>query len=343
MATMDKSEITYESLSGKQKIALLLISLPVETSARVFRNLSNEEVEQISMEITNLSDVSQRVTNKVIEEFYGLMIGQESFSEGGFDYARSILERSFGIEKAREMMEKIKMLTTVRGFDILRKADAQQLASFLAKEHPQTIALLLSHLPTDQSADVIGEFADELKADVLMRIASIGKVSPTVVQQIERVVDEIAEQTLSQNLAMAGGAQLVASILNKSAVQTAKGLMEQIEGKNSGLAAEIKRLMFLFDDIIQIDDRGIQRILRDVDKRDLALALKASDDRIRTKIFKNMSERAAEVIKEDLEFMGPIKLKEVEAAQLRIVEVIKRLEEKDEISIGGRGKEDVFV
>ncbi len=344
MAIQDTSqEVTFESLSGRQKIALLLVSLNVDTSARVFRNLNNDEVEQVSMEITNLSDVSHRVSNRVIEEFYGLMIGQESFSEGGFDYARSILEKSFGIEKAREMMEKIKMLTTVRGFDILKKADAQQLASFLNKEHPQTIALLLSHLPTDQSADVISEFADELKSDVLIRIASLGKVSPAVVQQVERVVDEIAEQTLSQNMAMAGGAQLVASILNKSAVQTAKGLMEQIEGKNANLAAEIKRLMFLFDDIIQIDDRGIQRILRDVDKRDLALALKASDDRIRTKIFKNMSERAAEVIKEDLEFMGPIKLKEVEAAQLRIVDVIKRLEEKDEISIGGRGKEDVFV
>ncbi len=338
-----KKEITFESLNGKQKIALLLVSLNVDTSARVFRNLSPEDVEHISLEISNLSNVSQKVTNKVIEEFYGLMIGQESFTEGGFEYAQNILEKSFGIEKAREMMEKIKMLTTVRGFDILKKADAQQLASFLTKEHPQTIALLLSHLPTDQSADVIGEFPDELQADVLMRIASIGKVSPSIVQQIEKVVDEIAEQTLSQNLAMAGGAQLVASILNKSAVQTAKGLMEQIESKNTPLAGEIKRLMFLFDDIIQVDDRGIQRILRDVDKRDLALALKASDDRIRTKIFKNMSERAAEVIKEDLEFMGPVKLKDVEAAQLRIVDVIKKLEEKEEISISGRGKEDLFV
>ncbi len=338
-----EADITYDKLSGRQKIALLLVAMNVDTSARVFRGLSGEEVEQISMEITNLADIPQSVSNRVVEEFYGLMVGQESYTQGGLDYAQSILERSFGIDKAREMMDKIKMLTTVRGFDILRKADAQQLASFLNKEHPQTIALLLSHLPTDQSADVISEFPDELKADVLMRIASIGKVSPNIVQQVEKVVDEIAEQTLSQNLAMAGGAQLVASILNKSAVQTAKGLMDQIEGKNATLAAEIKRLMFLFDDIIQIDDRGIQRILRDVDKRDLALALKASDDRIRTKIFKNMSERAAEVIKEDLEFMGPIKLKEVEAAQLRIVDVIKRLEEKDEISIGGRGKEDVFV
>jgi flagellar motor switch protein FliG len=281
--------------------------------------------------------------NAVIEEFYGLMIGQESFTEGGFNYAQNILEKSFGIEKATEMLEKIKMLTTVRGFDILKKADSQQLANFLAKEHPQTIALLLSHLPSDQSASVISEFPEELQSDVLIRIASIGKVSPAVVQQIEKVVDEIAERTLSQDMSLAGGAQLVASILNKSSTQTTKVLIGQIESSNASLAQEIKRLMFLFDDIIQVDDRGIQRILRDVDKRDLALALKASDDRIRAKIFKNMSERAAEVIKEDLEFMGPVKLKDVEAAQLRIVDIIKKLEEREEISISGRGREDVFV
>jgi flagellar motor switch protein FliG len=336
-------ELTFEALTGTQKIAVLLVSLSVDTSARVFQHFRPNEIEQISLEISNLGDIPRKIVNAVIEEFYGLMIGQESFTEGGFNYAQNILEKSFGIEKATEMLEKIKMLTTVRGFDILKKADSQQLANFLAKEHPQTIALLLSHLPSDQSASVISEFPEELQSDVLIRIASIGKVSPAVVQQIEKVVDEIAERTLSQDMSLAGGAQLVASILNKSSTQTTKVLIGQIESSNASLAQEIKRLMFLFDDIIQVDDRGIQRILRDVDKRDLALALKASDDRIRAKIFKNMSERAAEVIKEDLEFMGPVKLKDVEAAQLRIVDIIKKLEEREEISISGRGREDVFV
>ncbi|MFM8178880.1 MAG: flagellar motor switch protein FliG [Candidatus Kapaibacterium sp.] len=336
-------ELTYESLNGSQKIAILLVSLSVDTSAKVFQHLRPNEVEQISLEISNLGDIPRKVVNAVIEEFYGLMVGKESFTEGGFTHAQNILEKSFGMERAAEMLEKIKMLTTVRGFDILRKADSQQLANFLAKEHPQTVALLLSHLPSDQSATVIGEFPEDLQADVLIRIASLGKVSPAIVQQIEKVVDDIAERTLSQDMSLAGGAQLVASILNKSSSQTTKFMIEQIEGSNAPLAQEIKRLMFLFDDIIQVDDRGIQRILRDVDKRDLALALKASDDRIRMKIFKNMSERAANVIKEDLEFMGPVKLKDVEAAQLRIVDTIKRLEEKEEISISGRGREDVFV
>jgi len=342
MNNKDK-KITFENLTGRQKVALLLMLLNVDTSAKIFKDLAQEDVEQISIEITSLRQLPQGVINKVIEEFYGMMVGQESYSVGGLDYAKTILERSFGSEKAREIIDKIRMLSTVRGFDILKKADSQQLASFLGKEHPQTIALLLSHLPTDQSAEVLSEFPDELRSDVLMRIASLGKVSPAVVQQVEQVVDQIAEATLSQNMAMAGGAQIVAGILNKSNVATAKSLMDQIESKDPNLATSIKRLMFLFDDIVMIDDRGIQRILRDVDKRDLALALKASDDKIRTKIFKNMSERASQVIKEELEFMGPVKLKEVEGAQLRIVDVIKKLEESEEISIGGRGKEDVFV
>ena len=343
MPAIKEQQLKFENLTGKQKIALLLISLDMEASARVFKSLTAEEVEQISIEIANLRGVDQSVTNKVIEEFYSMMVGHESYSQGGLDYARNILIRSFGTERANSILEKIQMLTTVRGFDILRKADAQQLASFLSKEHPQTIALVLSHLPTDQSANVIGEFSDDIRADVLMRIAGIGKVSPAVVQQIEKVVDEIAEQTLSQNMSLAGGAQIVANILNKSTVGTAKSLMEQIEEKDSTLATDIKRLMFLFDDILMIDDRGIQRILRDVDKRDLTLALKGSDDRMRTKIFKNMSERASSVVKEELEFMGPVKLKEVESAQARIVDVVKKLEEKEEISVGGRGKDDAYV
>ena len=326
MAADTVKDLTYEKLSGRQKIAVLLMVLQVDTSAKIFKDLTQDDVEQISLEITTLRHLPQSVINKVVEEFYGMMIGQESYSVGGLDYAKVILERSFGSDRAREIIDKIKMLSTVRGFDILKKADPQQLASFLSKEHPQTIALLLSHLPTDQSAEVLSQFPDELRSEVLMRIASLGKVSPAVVQQVEQVVDQIAEATLSQNMSMAGGAQIVAGILNKSNTATAKTLMEQIEAKDPNLATDIKRLMFLFDDIVMIDDRGIQRILRDVDKRDLALALKASDDKIRTKIFKNMSERASQVIKEELEFMGPVKLKEVESAQLRIVDVIKKLE-----------------
>lgn len=340
---MKNEQLTFDKLTGRQKAAILLMSLDVDVSAKVFKELDMKEVEQIAVEITNLKDLPQSIVESVIEEFYQLMTAQNYLVEGGFDYAQILLEKSYGIERAREIVEKIRVLTTVRGFNILKKADPQQLANFLSKEHPQTVALILSHLPPDQSADVIAEFPDNLRSEVVFRIAKLGKVSPQLLSQVEHVVDQIAEATLSQNLSVAGGAQLVANILNKSKNATAKALLESIEDKDYNLSIEIKRLMFLFEDIITIDDKGIQRILRDVDKKDLALALKVSDEKIKTKIFKSMSERAAAVVKEELEFMGPVKLKEVEAAQMRIVDIIKKLEEQEEIVIGGRGKEDVFV
>lgn len=340
---MAKKRLSVNDLTGKQKAAVLLMSMEVDVAAKVFKDLDMKEVEQIAVEITNLRDLQPSVVEDVIEEFYQLMTASSYMVEGGLDYAQVLLEKSYGLDKAREIIEKIRVLTTVRGFSILKKSDPQQLASFLSKEHPQTIALILSHLPPDQSAEVLNEFKEELRGETIMRMATIGKVSPQLVSEIETVVDQIAEATLSQNLAQAGGAQLVANILNKSNNAVAKSMLESIEEKDYNMALEIKRMMFLFEDIVLIDDKGIQRILRDVDKRDLALALKVSDEKIRNKIFKNMSERAAAVVKEELEFMGPVKLKEVESAQMRIVDVIKKLEEQDEIAVGGRGKEDIFV
>ena len=330
-------------LTGRQKASVLLMTMDIDTASKIFKDLDIEEVEQIAMEITNLKDIGNDVIEEVIEEFYGLITASNYLVEGGIDFAQTLLERTYGTERAREIIEKIRILTTVKGFTVLKKSDPQQLANFLSKEHPQTIALILSHLTPDQSAEVLNEFPGDIRGDVVMRIASLGKVSPQIVSEIEDIVDKVAEGTMSQNLASAGGIQLVANILNKSNTQTAKSMIDLIESKDENMALDIKRKMFLFEDIIGIDDKGVQRILRDVDKRDLALALKSSDDNVRNKIFKNMSERAAAVVKEELEFMGPVKLKEVEAAQLRIVDVIKLLEEQDEIAIGGRGKEDVFV
>lgn len=340
---MKAKNLKLENLSGKQKAAVLLMSLDVEVAAKVFQELDMKEVEQIAVEITNLKDVAPTVVEDVIEEFYQLMTAQSFMLEGGLEYAQVLLEKSYGLDRAKEIIEKIRVLTTVRGFSALKKADPQQLASFLSKEHPQIIALILSHLPPDQTAEVLNEFQPALRDETVVRIATIGKVSPAMVTQIEAVVDRIAEGALSPDMASTGGAQLVANILNKSNTNAAKQILETIEEKDMNLAVEIKRLMFLFEDIVGIDDKGIQRILRDVDKRDLALALKVSDDKVRNKIFRNMSERAAAVVREELDYMGPVKLKEVESAQMRIVDVIKLLEEAEEIVIGGRGKEDVFV
>lgn len=341
MKPIDKIE--FKDLSGRQKVAILVMTVDVEVAANIFRLFDAREVELISVEITNMKGVSDRIVQKVVEEYFQMMTAQGYIMEGGIEYATTILQRTFGMDRAKEIIEKVRMLTAIRGFDILKKADPQQLASFLSKEHPQTVSLILSHLPPDQSAEILNEFSDELRSEVLMRIATLGKVSPQVVTEIEQVVDQIGEAVLSKNLAKTGGAHLVASILNKSTTAMAKALLESIEEKDENLGMEIKRLMFLFEDIVLIDDKGIQRLLRDIDKRDLALSLKVSDEKIRTKIFKNMSERASAVIKEELEFMPPVKLKDVEAAQMRIVEVIKRLEEREEIVIAGRGKDAMFV
>lgn len=338
-----RKDLKYEDLTGKQKAAVLLMSMDVDVAAKVFQEFDMKEVEQIAVEITNLKELNPSVIEAVIEEFYQLMTASNYLVEGGLEYAQMILERSYGPEKARDIIEKIRVLTSVRGFTVLKKADPQQLANFLSKEHPQTIALILSHLPADQSADVLSEFDEALRSDTVFRIATLGKVSPSIVSEIEAVVDEIAESTLSQDLAKTGGTHMVASILNKSNNQIAKTILENIEEQDYAMATEIKRLMFLFEDIVLIDDRSVQRILRDVEKADLALALKAADQKVQDKIFKNMSQRASEVIKEEIEFMGPVKLKEVEAAQMRIVDVIKDLEDKEEIVVGGRGNEDVFV
>jgi flagellar motor switch protein FliG len=336
-------DIATKKLTGKQKVAALLMSLDVDVAARVFQKMDVKEVESIATEISKLKGIDQEVIDMVLAEFYQLMSTSGAYVEGGIGYAQSLLERTYGPERAKELTDKIKLMSNVKNFSILKKADPEQLANFLKKEHPQTVALILSHLDPDQSAAVLNEFDDELKTETVYRIATLGKVSPESLGRVESVLDEIAASTLTQSVASAGGSKMLANILNKVNNQVAKQMIENLEQQDPKIATEVKRLMFLFEDIILIDDRGIQRLLREIDKRDLALAMKISSDDIKDKIFRNMSERAADVVKEELEFMGPVKLKEVEDAQTRIVDKIKELEEKEEIVVGGRGNDDVFV
>ncbi len=336
--------ITFEQLSGRQKAAVLMIALDVESAAHIFKHLDQSEIEKLTVEITNMQGVHSGVINKVIEEFQQLTVAQEYIVKGGIEYAHSVLEKALGSMKAGEIIEKVKELTTVKGFSILKKSDPRQLANFLQKEHPQTIALILSHLASDLAAEVLDEFSEELRADVAFRITTLGRVAPSLVGEIETVVDQVVEEVINESSTSTGGARLMAAILNKVGVAQAKFLMNAIEQRDPQVAAEVKRLMFMFEDIMYIDDRSVQRILREVDKKDLTLALKIADEKLKMKIFANMSERATDMIKEELQFMGPVRLRDVEAAQTRIVEVIRQLEENEEIVIGGRGSpEDVFV
>lgn len=335
---------SIDRLNSRQKAALLMLSLDVETATRLMRQLSQDEIEALTIEISNVRGVSSTLIDQVIEEFHQMITAQEYVVQGGIDYAQKLLESSLGFTKATDVLEKVKALTHVKGFGMLKKADAQQLASFLQKEHPQTIALILSNLSADQTAQVLTEFPDDLRNNVTYRMATLGKVSPALLSEVEDVVEDIAKLEISQSMSSMGGAKSVASVLNKCNNASAKMILEHIEQQDPNLAGEIKRLMFLFEDLLFIDDRGIQRILREVDKRELALALKVVDEKLRQKVFQNMSERARELLQEELQYMGPVRLKEVEAAQTRIVEIVKQLEDQGEIVVAGRGgTEEVFV
>ncbi|HUI29749.1 MAG TPA: flagellar motor switch protein FliG [Candidatus Acidoferrales bacterium] len=336
--------ITYEQLTGRQKAAVLMIALDVESAAHIFKHLDQTEIEKLTVEITNMQGVHSNVINKVMEEYQQLGLAQEYIVKGGIEYAHSVLEKALGSVKAGEIIEKVKELTTIKGFSVLKKAEPKQLANFLQKEHPQTIALILSNLASELAADVLEAFPEELRADVAFRITTLGRVAPSLVGEIENVVDQVAEEVINENSTSSGGARLMAAILNKVGVIQAKFLMGSIEQRDPQAATEVKRLMFMFEDVLYIDDRSVQRILREVDKKDLTLSLKIADEKLKQKIFSNMSERATDMIKEELQFMGPVRLRDVEAAQTRIIEVIRQLEENEEIVIGGRGgPEDVFV
>ena len=339
-----KDKIQPVALPGSQKAAILMIALDVDTAAEVFKYLDPTEVEQISTEISKVSNTPSHTVDKVLEEFYNMVTAREYVLEGGLEYAQAVLEKSFGLSKAVEIMEKVKNLTTLRGFDVLKKADSTQLINFLNKEHPQTIALILSHLSPDQTANALRELPEDLRADVAYRIATLGKISPQTLKRIEKVVDEMAGLTMSQTVGKIGGTKSLAQILNRSNASLSKEVLEKIVEKDEDIGIEIKRLMFLFDDLIHLQDADLQKLLREIDRKDLVLSLKIADDKLKEKIFGNMSERASNLLKEELQYMGMVKLKEVEAAQGRVIDIVKEMEENEEISLNLRGdKEEVYV
>lgn len=339
----EDTELKYENLRGIDRAAILMISLSVDDAALVFQHLEQHEVEKISVAIANMQNVPARVAGQVLEEYYQMTLAQDYIQQGGIEYARSVLESALGLNKASEIIDRIRASLQVKGFSTLKKADSQQLVNFLQKEHPQTISLILSHLMPEQTANVLAEFPEKLRQDVAYRIATLGKISPALLAEVEAVVDSLAETVISQDLSELGGAHSVAEILNKANKNTEKTILEHVERRDPELASEIKSLMFLFEDLTFLDDRGMQRVLRDIDKKDLTLSLKLADEQLKDKFLRNMSERAANLLKEDLEFMGPVRLKEVEDSQRRIVEVVKQLEEDGEIMIQGRGGTEEMI
>lgn len=337
-------EFRTADIPGVQKAALLMIALNVENASEVFKHLDATEVELISTEISKVKNIPSQTVESVLLEFYNMVTAREYVLEGGLEYAQAVLEKSFGLNKATEIVEKVRNLTTLKGFDVLKKADSAQLISFLSKEHPQTIALILSHLHPEQTASALKELIDPLRTEVVYRIATLGKISPHTLKQIEKVVDNMAGVNMGQSISKIGGTKSLAGVLNRTSVGLSKEILAGLEEKDPDVAYDVKRLMFAFDDIINIQDKDIQKILRQVDRKDLAIALKIADEKLKDKIFTNMSERASELLKEEIQYLGMIKLKEVELIQAKIVAVVKSLEESGEISLNMRGgSEEVYV
>ena len=330
-------------LTGIQKAAILLITLGPEKSSQIFKHLKEEEIEELTLEIANTRSISNQTKETILEEFYEVCLAQQYIAEGGISYAKELLEKSLGQEKAKEVIGKLTASLQVRPFEFIRKTDASQLLNFIQDEHPQTIALILSYLSSGQSAQIIGALNPEKQADVAKRIAQMDRTSPDVIKEVEKVLERKLASLVNQDYTIAGGVDAIVEILNTVDRSTEKHIMEALEIDEPELADEIRRKMFVFEDIITLDDRSIQRVLRDVENNDLAIALKSANDNVKSAIFNNLSKRLAAMIKEDMECMGPVRLKDVEEAQQKIVNVIRKLEDSGEIVISRGGGDEIVV
>ena len=330
-------------MDGVEKAATLLITLGPEKSAKIFKHLKEEEIEQLTLEIANTSSVSPQTKEKVLSEFYEICLAQQYIAEGGIGYAKELLEKALGEEKAKDVIGKLTASLQVRPFEFIRKTDPSQLLNFIQDEHPQTIALILSYLPASQASLVVSSLPPEKQADVARRIAQMDRTSPDVIKQVEKVLERKLSSLVNQDYTIVGGVDAIVSILNSVDRGTEKHIMETLEVEEPELADEIRKKMFVFEDILSLDDRAIQRVLREVDNSDLALALKGATEEVQNVILNNLSKRLAVMIKEDMEYMGPVRMKDVEEAQQKIVNIIRKLEDSAEIVIARGGGDEIIV
>ena len=330
-------------LSGVQKAAILLIALGPERSSEIFKNLKEDEIESLTLEIASTRSVTPEIKEVVLEEFYQVCLAQQYIAEGGINYARTLLEAALGQEKAQEVIAKLTVSLQVRPFEFMRKTDSTQLLSFIQDEHPQTIAVILAYLPIQLAADIIGALPHEKQADVAKRIAEMDRTAPDIIHEVERVLEKKFESLANQDYTIVGGVDSIVDILNSVDRSTSKRIMNNLEVDNIELADEIKKKMFLFEDIVKLDDKSIQRVLREVDNNEIALALKGVKEDVAEAIFRNLSSRLAEMIREDIEYMGPVKMKDVEEAQQNVVNKGRELEERGEIVSARAGGDEVIV
>jgi flagellar motor switch protein FliG len=330
-------------ISGIQKAAILLISLGPERSASIFKHLKEEEIETMTLEIANTRSISPATKDQVLDEFYEICLAQQYIAEGGIAYAKELLEKALGADKARDVIGKLTASLQVRPFEFVRKTDASQLLNFIQDEHPQTIALILSYLSPGQASTIISSLGPDKQADVAKRIAQMDRTSPDVIKEVEKVLERKLASLVNQDYTIVGGVDSIVEILNTVDRGTEKHIMETLEIEEPELADEIRRKMFVFEDILSLDDKSIQRVLREVDNNELAVALKGSNEEVQNVIFNNLSKRLAVMIKEDMDYMGPVRLKDVEEAQQKIVNIIRKLEDSSEIIISRGGGDEIIV
>ncbi len=334
---------TETKITNKRKAAMVIISLGPEKAAKIYHYLKDEDVEQLTVEVASLHSVGATGIREALQEFYELCLAQNYISDGGIDYARQVLEKAFGAPKANQMISHITESLHVHSFEFLRKADPKHLLSFIQNEHPQTIALILLYTTAEQAAAVLSELPREKQVDVAMRIATMDRTSPQIVKEVETVLERKLSTLTSASLTELGGVKSVAEILNRVDRSTEQTILEEFHKVNPELSEEVKRRLFVFEDIVYIDARGIQRFLREINTKDLALALKGANQDVADLIMNNMTKRMQDTVKEDIEYLGPVRVSEVEEAQQKIVQVIRKLEETNEIVINRGGKDEILV
>lgn len=332
-----------QSLTGKQKAAILLISLGPDVSAQVYKHLTDEEIEQLSLEISSVKRVDSDLKENVLDQFHQIALAQDYISRGGVGYAKTVLEKAFGEQEAASIINRLTSSLQVRPFDFARKADPQQVLNFIINEHPQTIALVLSYLDAEQSGQILSELPQDMQAEVAKRIALMDSTSPEIISQVEQVLEKNLSASFTEDYTQTGGIEAVVEVLNGVDRSTERTILDALEIQDPELADEIKKRMFVFEDIVILDNRAIQRVIREVDAEDLRLSLKVSSEEVQEIIFSNMSERMATTFREEMEYMGPVRLRDVEEAQTRIVGSIRRLEEVGEIIIARGGGDDIIV
>ncbi|MCD5406705.1 MAG: flagellar motor switch protein FliG [Desulfotomaculum sp.] len=332
-----------EDLSGEHKTAAILMSLGTNLSSQVLkRGFSDLEIERITGVITDLDNISNEETAAILKEFFELYQARNYVLEGGLDYARELLEKTVGSAKSLEILDKITQNLRQVPFQKLRKSDPKQIISFIRDENPQTIAFVVAHLKPDQAAVILSELAPEEQADVARRVAILDRTSPEVAQEIEQIIARKLSAVITSDDVATGGVKSLVGILNKVDRTTEKSIFENLEKTDPGLAEEVRAMMFIFEDVVKLHDASIQKVLREVDTKELALAMRGANEEVNNRIYKNMSKRAAGLLKEEIEYMGPVRLREVEEAQQKIVNVIRKLEESGEIVIS-RGGEDALI